>query len=31
MQGTYQMQRSDGSTFDADIAAFALALPYSLN
>ena len=31
MAGTYQMQRTDGSSFDAEIAAFALALPYSLN
>ena len=31
MRGTYQMHRSDGTTFDAAIAAFALALPHSLN
>ena len=31
MRGTYQMFRPDGSTFDATIAPFALALPYSLN
>lgn len=31
MKGTYQMHRPDGSTFDAAIAPFALALPYSLN
>jgi ApaG protein len=31
MRGTYQMHRPDGSTFDATIAPFALALPYSLN
>ena len=31
MRGTYQMQRADGSTFDAEIATFELALPYSLN
>jgi ApaG protein len=31
MRGTYQMQRPDGSMFDAVIAPFALALPYSLN
>jgi len=31
MEGTYQMVRSDGSEFDAAIAAFALMLPYSLN
>jgi ApaG protein len=31
MKGTYQMHRPDGSTFDATIAPFALALPYSLN
>lgn len=31
MTGTYQMVRADGSGFDADIAPFALALPYSLN
>ena len=31
MRGTYQMHRPDGSGFDATIAPFALALPYSLN
>jgi ApaG protein len=31
MRGTYQMIRTDGSEFDAQIAPFALALPYSLN
>ncbi|MFO0664679.1 MAG: Co2+/Mg2+ efflux protein ApaG [Polyangiaceae bacterium] len=31
MRGTYQMQRTDGSMFDAEIAAFELALPYTLN
>ena len=31
MRGTYQMHRPDGSSFDAAIAPFALALPYSLN
>ena len=31
MTGTYQMHRTDGSSFDAEIAPFALALPYSLN
>lgn len=31
MRGTYQMDRPDGSAFDATIAPFALALPYSLN
>jgi ApaG protein len=31
MKGTYQMHRPDGSTFDAAIAPFPLALPYSLN
>ncbi len=31
MHGTYQMHRSDGSSFDATIAPFTLALPYSLN
>lgn len=31
MEGTYQMQRSDGTEFDATIAPFALMLPYSLN
>jgi ApaG protein len=31
MRGTYQMHRPDGSGFDAAIAPFALALPYSLN
>jgi ApaG protein len=31
MRGTYQMHRSDGRVFDATIAPFALALPYSIN
>jgi ApaG protein len=31
MRGTYQMLRDDGAMFDAQIAPFALALPYSLN
>jgi ApaG protein len=31
MRGTYQMLREDGEGFDAQIAPFALALPYSLN
>jgi len=31
MRGTYQMHRPDGRVFDAVIAPFALAMPYSLN
>lgn len=31
MHGSYQMRRSDGSYFDAEIAPFTLAMPYSLN
>ena len=31
MRGTYQMYRADGSSFDAEIAPFALALPHTLN
>ena len=31
MSGTYQMHCPDGRSFDAVIAPFALALPYSLN
>lgn len=31
MRGTYQMHRPDGAMFDATIAPFALALPYTLN
>ena len=31
MHGTYQMVRENGSEFDATIAAFALALPFTLN
>ena len=31
MRGTYQMHRSDGRMFDAEIAPFELALPHSLN
>ncbi|MFT5354169.1 MAG: ApaG protein [Polyangiales bacterium] len=31
MHGTYQMERPDGSEFDAEVAPFALAMPYSLN
>ena len=31
MRGTYQMHRQNGEWFDAEIAPFPLALPYSLN
>ncbi len=31
MRGTYQMHRPDGAMFDAVIAPFVLALPYTLN
>jgi ApaG protein len=31
MRGSYEMHRPDGTTFDATIAPFSLALPYSLN
>jgi ApaG protein len=31
MRGTYQMHHTDGSWFDAAIAPFGLALPYTLN
>jgi ApaG protein len=31
MRGTYQMVAAGGEIFDAQIAPFALALPYSLN
>jgi len=31
MEGTYQMFLRDGSQFDATIAPFSLALPYTLN
>lgn len=31
MHGTYQMQREDGTSFDAEIAAFSLLVPNSLN
>jgi ApaG protein len=31
MRGTYQMHRPTGETFDAAIAPFVLALPYTLN
>lgn len=31
MRGAYQMERSDGSRFEADIAAFALSMPITLN
>lgn len=31
MRGTYQMVRDDGSSFDAEIATFALELPPTLN
>ncbi len=31
MTGTYQMIHPDGSTFDADVAPFALELPHTLN
>jgi len=31
MEGTYQMVREDGTEFDANIPAFTLADPASLN
>lgn len=31
MRGTYQMVRDDGTTFDAEIAPFALELPVTYN
>jgi ApaG protein len=31
MHGTYEMRTGEGKTFDADIAAFQLAMPHSLN
>ena len=31
MQGTYQMVRDDGEKFDAEVAAFTLATPESMN
>ena len=31
MHGTYQMAREDGGTFDAEIAPFALAEPFSIH
>lgn len=31
MEGSYQMERPDGTEFDAMIAPFELAMPYSLN
>ena len=31
MRGTYQMVAADGAQFDAQVAPFTLALPYSLN
>ena len=31
MRGTYQMVGADGAQFDAQVAPFTLALPYSLN
>jgi ApaG protein len=31
MHGTYQMVTAGGSTFDAEIAAFSLAVPHALN
>jgi len=31
MRGTYQMQRPDGTMFDATIAAFGLGMPITLN
>ena len=31
MEGTYQMVREDGSTFDAIIAPFSLEMPVDLN
>lgn len=31
MRGTYQMYRPNGEQFDAEIASFALTMPYNLN
>jgi ApaG protein len=31
MRGTYQMQRPNGRSFEAEIAPFSLAIPHSLN
>ncbi|MFO0695512.1 MAG: Co2+/Mg2+ efflux protein ApaG [Polyangiales bacterium] len=31
MHGSYQMEREDGTSFDAEIATFLLEMPYSLN
>ena len=31
MRGSYQMQRPDGTIFEASIGSFSLTLPYSLN
>ncbi|MCU0659175.1 MAG: Co2+/Mg2+ efflux protein ApaG [Polyangiaceae bacterium] len=31
MRGSYQMHRDDGGSFDAEIAAFGLSLPATLN
>ena len=31
MRGSYQMERPDGTSFEASIAAFSLTLPFSLN
>jgi ApaG protein len=31
MKGTYQMERSDGRKFEADIAPFVLSMPLTLN
>lgn len=31
MRGTYQMHASDGGQFDAEIAPFALSMPFNLN
>jgi ApaG protein len=31
MHGSYQMHRPDGEQFDADIAQFALTMPFNLN
>lgn len=31
MHGSYEMARDDGSTFDAKIAPFSLAMPHALN
>lgn len=31
MAGSYQMKAGDGTVFEADIAAFALEVPHSLN